>query len=79
MDTTTALVAIVAAALIGIAALALISARQRREARAADPESPFAASTEGEKRCPHCGAGNLWTDATCLQCGGALPDAHLPQ
>jgi hypothetical protein len=36
-------------------------------------ESPFAASTEGEKRCPNCGLGNQWTDRTCAACGADLP------
>jgi len=45
--------------------------RQRLESN--PPESPFAASTEGEKRCPHCGMGNLWTDRTCVSCGKRLP------
>ena len=36
-------------------------------------ESEFAASTEGEKRCPACGMGNLWTDARCVSCGADLP------
>jgi hypothetical protein len=35
-------------------------------------ESPFAVSTEGHKICPKCGMGNLWTDRTCISCGGPL-------
>ncbi len=35
-------------------------------------ESPFAVSTEGEKVCPKCGMGNLWTESRCISCGGAL-------
>jgi len=35
-------------------------------------ESPFAVSTEGEKRCPKCGMGNLWTERRCITCGAAL-------
>lgn len=57
-----------AAALAGI--LASISILRRPGPR---DESPFAASTEGEKRCPQCGMGNLWTDATCVSCGAPLP------
>lgn len=37
-----------------------------------EPESPFAVSTEGEKRCPKCGMGNLWTDTRCVSCGNPL-------
>jgi hypothetical protein len=65
-----------ALALIGIAAVGLVAvlfiARRARE-EAAEPESPFAASTEGEKICPNCRMGNLWTDSTCVACGKPLP------
>ena len=30
-------------------------------------------STEGEKRCPSCGMGNLWTDRNCISCKARLP------
>jgi hypothetical protein len=36
-------------------------------------ESPFAVSTEGEKRCPSCGMGNLVSDGRCVSCGADLP------
>ena len=68
------LFALVAAATLGILATLVILRRERREAEAAAPhENRFAASTEGEKRCPHCGMGNLWTDARCVSCGKPLP------
>ncbi|HEU4572214.1 MAG TPA: hypothetical protein VFR93_05965 [Candidatus Limnocylindrales bacterium] len=54
-----------------LAALALLT-RDRHVASTPDGESPFAVSTEGEKRCPSCGMGNLWTDRTCVSCGRAL-------
>lgn len=77
MDQTTALIALVIAALVGIAATLGIMQRQRREAdereRAASHDLPFAVSTEGMKRCPACGVGNLVTDATCSSCGQHLP------
>lgn len=57
-----------AAALAGILASLSIVRRWRRPR-----ESPFAVSTEGEKRCPSCGMGNMWTDATCISCGSDLP------
>ncbi len=67
----TILLALVAAAVIGMIAVLLIL---RRERIAAEPpaESPFAVSTEGMKVCPKCGRGNLWTDDTCLYCGAKL-------
>ena len=67
----TAELAIVVAALIGLVAVIFIVVRDRRQAQAAH-ESPFAVSTEGEKRCPKCGMGNLWMDATCVSCGAPL-------
>lgn len=70
MDQTTSL-ALVLAAAVGILATLLIL-RGRRKAGEAEEESQFAVSTEGEKRCPKCGMGNLWTDTTCISCGTAL-------
>jgi hypothetical protein len=64
--------ALVLAAAIGVLAILVIIRRQRREAQP-EPESPYAASTEGEKRCPKCGMGNLWTDRNCISCGARLP------
>ena len=62
---------IIAAALAGIAGIlaSLVIVRRSRAPR----ESPFAVSTEGAKRCPTCGMGNQWTDATCASCGADLP------
>jgi hypothetical protein len=68
------LMPLIGAAALGIVATLLILRRQRKEAEAAGPaESPFAVSTEGEKRCPKCGMGNLWTDSRCVSCGTRLP------
>jgi predicted alpha/beta hydrolase family esterase len=72
MDQTTALALVVAASL-GIAAIVLILRRQRKDVEGASKESPFAASTEGEKRCPSCGMGNLVTSDRCASCGAKLP------
>jgi hypothetical protein len=60
---------------VGIVALSVvvIMGRQRRERQAATRESPYAVSTEGEKRCPNCGMGNLWTDRNCISCNARLP------
>ena len=73
MDPQTQLLALSIAVLVGVIAILLIVNRQRRERDAANRESPFATSTEGEKRCPRCGMGNLWTDKTCISCHASLP------
>jgi hypothetical protein len=73
VDPQTALLALSVAVLVGVIATLLIINRQRRERDAATRESPFATSTEGEKRCPRCGMGNLWTDKTCITCKAPLP------
>jgi hypothetical protein len=65
------LIALTAAVLIGLLAMLVMLRRQRRERQPID--SPFAASTEGEKRCHKCGMGNLWTDRNCISCGARLP------
>jgi hypothetical protein len=72
MEREVAIVLIIVAA-VGMVSLLAIVRRERMEARAAAAENQFAASTEGEKRCPKCGMGNLWTDATCITCGARLP------
>lgn len=72
MDETLALLAMTLAAAIGILATLGIL-RKGRTAHAGPRESPFAASTEGEKRCPRCGMGSLWTDNRCISCGAKLP------
>lgn len=72
MDQTQQLVAMTLAAALGIlATLAIL--RRDRKAVETPRESQFAASTEGEKICPRCGMGNLWTDNRCISCGGKLP------
>ena len=65
------LLGLIAAASFGIVATLFILRRQRLTAPP-PPESPFAVSTEGEKRCPNCGMGNLWTASTCMACGRPL-------
>lgn len=73
MDQTAQLVALIIAAILGLIASILILHRQRRETEEAERENPYAVSTEGMKRCPSCGFGNLVTDATCSSCGKHLP------
>ena len=72
VDQTQALLAMTIAAAIGVlATLAIL--RKQRQAQRPPAESPFGASTEGEKRCPKCGMGNMWTDDRCISCGATLP------
>lgn len=66
------LLAITLAAGVGVLATLGIL-RNQRNALEPPRESPFAASTEGEKRCPKCGMGSLWTDDRCISCGAKLP------
>jgi hypothetical protein len=68
MDHTTQLFVLIGAAAVGLFALLLMIGRQRRDRSAASRESPYATSTEGEKRCPKCGMGNLWTASRCIAC-----------
>ncbi len=72
MDQTTSFALVVAAA-IGLLATLGILRRDRKRLEDATTERPYAVSTEGEKRCPRCGMGNLWTDDRCISCGSKLP------
>ena len=72
MDQSTQLLILALAAAVGIIALIFITSRQRRDRAMATRESPFAVSTEGDKRCPNCGMGNLWTETSCSACGTPL-------
>jgi len=62
---------ILAAGLAGVAGILASLALVRRTR--VPKESPFAVSTEGEKRCPSCGMGNQVVDARCVSCGADLP------
>jgi LPXTG-motif cell wall-anchored protein len=73
MDQTTQLLILIGATLIGIAALLLILRRQRAEQAEATRDNPYATSSEGQKRCPSCGAYNSWTDRNCVSCKRKLP------
>jgi uncharacterized membrane protein len=74
MDQTSQLLLLVIIAAIGMVAVILILRRGRHQAEDATRENPYAVSTEGMKRCPACGVGNLVTDSTCASCGRSLPD-----
>jgi hypothetical protein len=69
VDPQTQLLALAISVAVGVLALLLMVNRQRRQRDDETRENPFATSTEGEKRCPKCGMGNLWTDRTCIGCG----------
>ena len=71
MDLTESLLLIIAAAMTGLLAILTALIRDRRELEA-PAELPFAASTEGEKRCHKCGMGSLWTARHCISCGARL-------
>jgi hypothetical protein len=72
-DQTIRLIALIAAAALGIIATLGILRRQRHDAEEAVCENPYATSTEGMKRCPSCGMANLVMDRTCTSCGKRLP------
>ena len=73
MNQTTLLLILVVAAFIGLVAMALITRRQRGDREAETRETPYATSSEGQKRCPNCGAYNAWTDRNCVSCHRKLP------
>jgi len=73
MDQPTQLLVLIAAAGLGILSLLVILRRQRRDREDTTRESPYATSTEGQKRCPSCGSYNAWTDRNCVSCGRRLP------
>jgi hypothetical protein len=73
IDQTTSLLALIAAAAVGIIGTLGILRRERHMSEEAARESPFAAATEGMKLCPSCGVSNLVTEATCSSCGKRLP------
>ena len=64
------------AAVVGLIASIMVLRHERQvaEATAGDVEAhSFAVATEGMKRCPSCGMGNLVTDRTCAACKKPLP------
>lgn len=73
MTQTTQLLILVVAASIGLVAMLLIIHRQRNDRADETRESPYATSSEGQKRCPSCGAYNAWTDRNCVSCQRKLP------
>jgi uncharacterized paraquat-inducible protein A len=72
MSQTTELLILVIALAVLVVSVLLIRRRQRVDQADKDRENPYAVSTEGEKRCPHCGMFNQWTTQTCVSCGRHL-------
>jgi hypothetical protein len=73
MTLTQELLVLGGAVLLLILAVLVIQGRRRRDHDAATQESPYATSTEGEKRCPSCGMFNQWTARDCVSCHRRLP------
>jgi hypothetical protein len=72
MEQSTILLVLVVVAAFGLLATIAILRRERTSQPEVAPESPFAAATEGQKRCPNCGTANLVTDRDCMTCGRRL-------
>ncbi len=73
MDPSTGLLVLISFAALGIVGTLGILRKQRLSQDTGTPERPFAISTEGMIRCPHCAMGNLVGDVTCASCGRDLP------
>ena len=73
MSQSTELLLLVIAIAVLAVSVVLIRRRQRLDREARAGASPYAVSTEGEKRCPSCGMPNLWTDKNCISCKRPLP------
>jgi hypothetical protein len=58
--------------LVALAVLGLMRSRPMPPVTPGDDASTYAVSTEGEKLCPKCGMGNLWTDRACISCRAPL-------
>jgi len=72
MEQSTILLVLVVVAAFGLLATIAILRRERTSQQEVAQESPFAASTEGMKRCPNCGTANMVTDRDCSSCGRRL-------
>ena len=73
MDQTVELLLLITAAGVGIIATLVMLRRQREDRELASRETPYATSTEGEKRCPSCGMYNVSTSRNCISCKRRLP------
>ena len=72
MSQTTELVLLLVALGVLVISVLIIRRRQRVDRAEASGESPYAVSSEGQKRCPSCGMFNVWTAQTCVSCGRHL-------
>jgi len=72
VDQIQLLLLLAVAVLVALALLGLMRTRPKPTVMPGDDASPFAVSTEGEKVCPKCGMGNLWTDRACISCRAPL-------
>jgi len=73
MDQTGQLLLLIAAAAVGIVSTLIMLRRQRVDRDRLTQETPYATSTEGEKRCPNCGMYNVATSRNCISCKRRLP------
>ena len=73
MSQSTELLLLIASIAVLAVSVVLIRRRQRMDRQFRTQDSPYAVSTEGEKRCPNCGMFNLWTDRNCISCKRRLP------
>jgi hypothetical protein len=71
MDLAQALLLIIATSMTGLLAILTALIRERRAHRL-PVENPYAAATEGDKRCPKCGMGSPWIARHCISCGTRL-------
>jgi hypothetical protein len=73
VDQNAQLLLLIAAAGVGIIATLVMLRRQRVDREQLGRETPYATSTEGEKRCPNCGMYNVSTSRNCISCKRRLP------
>ncbi|HXI79933.1 MAG TPA: hypothetical protein VNM34_03850 [Verrucomicrobiae bacterium] len=73
MDQTTQLLVLIAALAVLAISVTIMRRRQREDRDRLGRETPFATSTEGEKRCPNCGMFNTAQARNCVSCKRRLP------
>jgi uncharacterized paraquat-inducible protein A len=73
MDQTTQVLVLIAAVAVLAISVTIMRRRQRDDRERLGRETPFATSTEGEKRCPNCGMFNTAQARNCVSCKRRLP------
>jgi hypothetical protein len=68
VDQTTYLLLLALAVIVALAAVGVMRAHPTTPTTPDGSDSTLGVSTEGEKVCPKCGMGNLWTDRSCIAC-----------